>query len=366
MATESSTTTLFRAKVSGMKEWKPLNPPSNRDRLELYALHKQAVSGDAPARLNTAQQQQQSVGERAKFNAWKSKRGLKQDEAMTAYITECDRQMRVYGTAAASVDTSTSGGAAADSGKNNSTGATTAASASSSTRISSTSTMPRGIAAIPLLCVAAAENKDTYSARMLRTNPSESWWGKQEPLCAEPGSAFALPETIVLHVANQVEHVILGAPLEPKNLLAAVWPVHNVLICIWIAFIHVCTLIGSAVLASKIIFLGKKRVGISLEDLFQDTVVPLGTSASTLSKSHPRQATGVRVIGLALMPLSWICKISANLADGTIAVGAIFYAWAVMMSWFYWLSVIPWSAVGAVWVGAVVGICFGIIEIAGV
>lgn len=260
--------------------------------------------------------------------------------------------MRVYGRTADSSTTST--------------GDTPSASSSSARIASTSSSIPRGIAAVPLLCVAAAENKDTYSARMLRTNPSESWWGKQDALCAEPGSAFALPETVVLYVANQVEHVVLGAPLEPKNLLAAVWPVHNVLICIWIAFIHVCTLIGSAVLASKIVFLGKKRVGVSLEDLFQDTIVPLGISASTLSKSHPRQATGVRVVGLALMPLSWICKMSANLADGTIVVGAMFYVWAAMMSWFYWLSVIPWCAVGAVWVGAIVGICYGIIEVAGV
>ena len=67
--------------------------PQNRDRLELYALHKQAISGDAPASYPA----DGGTAEKARYQAWKAKRGLTADEAMAAYIAECDRQVRVYG-----------------------------------------------------------------------------------------------------------------------------------------------------------------------------------------------------------------------------------------------------------------------------
>jgi acyl-CoA-binding protein len=56
--------------------------PSNEELLELYALYKQATEGDVS-------------GERpggfdfkaiAKFDAWQSKKGLSNDQAMTDYI----------------------------------------------------------------------------------------------------------------------------------------------------------------------------------------------------------------------------------------------------------------------------------------
>ena len=51
MSTKSSSSAAaaFRAKVEAMKAWRPASAVSNRDRLELFALHKQAVAGDAPS-----------------------------------------------------------------------------------------------------------------------------------------------------------------------------------------------------------------------------------------------------------------------------------------------------------------------------
>ena len=61
--------------------------------MELYALHKQAISGDAPHQMLASATQ----AERSKWNAWKAKRGLSQTEAMRLYLQESDRQIRVYG-----------------------------------------------------------------------------------------------------------------------------------------------------------------------------------------------------------------------------------------------------------------------------
>jgi acyl-CoA-binding protein len=56
--------------------------PNNDEKLEIYALYKQAtegdVSGSRPGMFDM-------VG-RAKFDAWSKKKGLKTDAAMQAYI----------------------------------------------------------------------------------------------------------------------------------------------------------------------------------------------------------------------------------------------------------------------------------------
>ena len=74
IAEMSSLKAEFLAKASSMKQWSPSSPPSNRDRLELYALHKQAAAGDcdkpAPNKENKA--------DKGKWSAWKSKAGLSQ------------------------------------------------------------------------------------------------------------------------------------------------------------------------------------------------------------------------------------------------------------------------------------------------
>ena len=90
--TTTTTTTLastFRAKTNSMKSWRPRNPPSNRDRLELYALHKQSVSGDAPATDDDVSSSS-SVADKAKLAAWRTKRGMTQADAMQRYVEECE------------------------------------------------------------------------------------------------------------------------------------------------------------------------------------------------------------------------------------------------------------------------------------
>lgn len=92
LTTTTTTTTLastFRAKTNSMKSWRPRNPPSNRDRLELYALHKQSVSGDAPATDDDVSSSS-SVADKAKLAAWRTKRGMTQADAMQRYVEECE------------------------------------------------------------------------------------------------------------------------------------------------------------------------------------------------------------------------------------------------------------------------------------
>jgi acyl-CoA-binding protein len=61
--------------------------PSNDDLLALYALYKQATSGDVtgsrPGMLD--------LKGRAKYDAWSGKKGMSKDDAMTKYVALVDR-----------------------------------------------------------------------------------------------------------------------------------------------------------------------------------------------------------------------------------------------------------------------------------
>merc|ERR1712224_479963 len=81
------------------------------------------------------------------------------------------------------------------------------------------STTPRGLAAIPLLCAAAAESLEAYLRRNSQTNLETAWWVRQEPLCAPPGSFASFPESLLLSVARFVEHITLTTP--GRNLVAS-------------------------------------------------------------------------------------------------------------------------------------------------
>ena len=61
--------------------------PSNETLLELYALYKQASSGDATG----SRPGMMDFKGRAKFDAWAERKGMSKDAAMTAYVALVDK-----------------------------------------------------------------------------------------------------------------------------------------------------------------------------------------------------------------------------------------------------------------------------------
>ncbi len=61
--------------------------PSNDDLLELYALYKQATSGD----VNGSRPGMLDLKGRAKYDAWAKKKGASKEDAMTKYVALVDR-----------------------------------------------------------------------------------------------------------------------------------------------------------------------------------------------------------------------------------------------------------------------------------
>jgi len=352
----------FRRKVSEMKSWKPRNPPSNRDRLELYALHKQAASGDAPSEAVAAS----SDGDMAKYNAWRSKRGMTQEEAIRSYITECDRQMRVYGTAAVSSTqtptTTPSEAQPADLQQPQQHNQEASAAAS------------RGLAAVPLLCAAASETRPAYLSRLRTTSPTDGWWSKQEPLCSEPSSLWATPESILLYLSSQIERFSLfvggsdlknySLPLKPSVLQSFFWPLHNALLAVWVAVIIICTVVGSLAILSQTLLYGSNTTHVPLERTLEDVVTPTGKVCNELCSPH--QALSIRLVGLMLWPLVLICNITDSFEEsvGTV-VAAMLHLALMAISWWYWVMVLPWLTFLGLCLSFTLGFGFFVIELAG-
>lgn len=61
--------------------------PGTDDLLELYALYKQATSGD----VSGSRPGMLDMKGRAKFDAWAKKKGISKDDAMTKYVALVDR-----------------------------------------------------------------------------------------------------------------------------------------------------------------------------------------------------------------------------------------------------------------------------------
>jgi acyl-CoA-binding protein len=61
--------------------------PSNDQLLELYALYKQATSGD----VSGSRPGMMDFKGRAKYDAWAGKRGVGKEDAMTKYVALVDK-----------------------------------------------------------------------------------------------------------------------------------------------------------------------------------------------------------------------------------------------------------------------------------
>jgi hypothetical protein len=336
-------------------------------------LHKQSINGDAPSSFPS----NASGPDKAKYQAWRAKSGLSNEEAMRLYSQESDRQVRVYGTA--NPPTITNGNM---SNNNNGTASTTSASSSSDSNV------PRGLAAIPLLCAAALETRPAYIRRLGQTPLESAWWRRQEPLCSPPGTVGAIPEMILLLVARLVEWISLTmvAPPPPqgggssassssattKMVQAFFWPAHNCLLSLWMGVVLVHTTMTSAGSVLQTIVWGARRTGISLPRMWNDQVLLCATTISGMCESH--QALTCRLVGLVLLPLSIVAGLlsdhkrqgnnNTQASAGTLTCAT--YCVFLMVTWWYWLLFLPWWSGFILCLALAVGGCFALIELAGV
>lgn len=304
----------------------------NRDRLELFALHKQAVTGDAPASLPSS-----ATGpEKAKYQSWRSKSGLSVAEAMQLYLQESDRQVRVYGTTALPQTPLTTPNSTP--GNNNNT--------------------PRGLAAIPLLCAAASESRPAYLRRLGQTPLESAWWGRQEPLCASPNTLASLPESLVIMMARLIEYVSLSS--STRALQAFLWPVHNCLLSTWMGVILLSTIMEYAWAMLRTIVWGARRTGITLASVWNERIPMVSQSISSLCESH--QALSCRLVGLIFLPIPTTTNV---LQQSSLTLATVIYLVLLSMTWWYWFLVVPWLVACLLGTALASGTCFGLIDLAG-
>jgi len=310
-------------------------------------LHKQAISGDAPENLAC-----QTAAERAKFQAWRGKSGVRMEEAMQLYLQEADRQIRVYGISGTSSLPQTPQSTPAIDGGNDSSFAS--------------ASQPRGLAAIPLLCAAASESRQAYLRRLAQTTTPNSWWSRQEALCAVPHTFGALPETMLLKTAALVEYVSLSCdgviPLPAAVMQSFLWPFHNVLLCVWMGLIVVLTAFTAAWDILQTLIWGSRRTGLSLSGIWNDQVVWSAQSVNVLTESH--QPLTARVVGLLVLPYTVLVTLSRMPPSELVA--SVAYAALLGFTWWYWVIVLPWMTWMLLCAATVSGSCFALIELAGV
>jgi hypothetical protein len=300
---------------------------------------------------------------------------------MTAYIIECDRQLKVYGTrndaggaayqaqkspmqqkqppadATAEIENQNTPGTPQNTpaysesqNNNNSNGNGNDHSNSDNSSNNNVLLCPRGLAAIPLLCAAAAESRSAYLARLQVTHPSNGWWAKQEVLCLEPNNPLSIPEKLVIGCASQIEKLSLVVSnymgetnvvsiMSPRVLQAFLWPVHNVFLCTWICLILTTTYLGSLVMMIQTLLFGAKRTNAPLGRLFMEEISPSARACESLCEQH--QVIGVRVTGLILMPLMIICDFATSIVRRVNTLfGSVVFVGMGLCSWWYWVSVV--------------------------
>jgi len=234
---------------------------------------------------------------------------MSQADAMSAYIIECDRQLKVYGTRDSGSSTPQQSPLRSPMHQQQSRTPTQqqqqqAADALEREETNNNSNndqgvllCPRGLAAIPLLCAAAAESRSAYLARLQVTHPSNGWWQKQEVLCLEPTNPLSIPEKVVIGLASQVEKISLVVSnymgdgkavslLSPRVLQAFLWPVHNVFLCAWICLILSTTFLGSVFMMIQTLLFGAKRTNTPLGRLFMEEVQPSARAVESLCEQH--------------------------------------------------------------------------------
>ena len=323
--------------------------------MELYALHKQAVNGDAPSTLLSS-----ATGpEKAKWQAWRSKNGISQSEAMQLYLQEADRQVRVYGAAPPAPLVQT---------PQNTPEANGMAAASSSSPpppppLSNNNT-PRGLAAIPLLCAATSESRSAYLRRLSQTPMESAWWNRQEPLCAAPNSIGSIPETIVIFMARIVEYLSLRS--QSREVQSFFWPLHNALLSTWMAVIVLLIITGSVGTILQTLVWGGRRTGRSLSVEWKESVLVLHQSIANMCEAH--QALTCRLVGLLLLPLSTIIRLLEYTlsSNSLLTLQCTLLVILVLMTWWYWYLVVPWCMACLLGTAMASGACFALIEFAGV
>ena len=310
--------------------------------MELYALHKQVVSGDSP-QLTDVDLTGSTLAERAKRKAWYSKRGMNQAQAMAAYIMEADRQIQLYGSSTTMQETD-------------------AMSTASSTTSTSVFLTPRGLAAVPLLCAAAAEPRKAF---LSRTSSHRKWWQKQEPLCISLPSKYsvlALPELSVIWIGSQIEALSAKYPNGPVW-HSYLWPIHNVTLVIWMAIILVSSFISTAVILARILIFGRNRTGVSLPEILHDEIVPFQHACQTLLQPH--QAIAVRLLGLLFMPAIKLCDVTINLHQRNFSSqAASVHILLCLCTIWYWTWFMAFMAYAALVASLNIGVCFAIIQLA--
>jgi hypothetical protein len=173
-----------------------------------------------------------------------------------------------------------------------------------------------------------------------------------------------LLEWLSLVVAPHKYLIVVPAPV----LQSFFWPLHNVLLGLWMGTILVFTALISAWDLLQTLLWGSRRTATTLPRLWKDQVSQTSASVTTLTESH--QPLCARLVGLLLLPYTLLVNTLTGTfpSSSTSAVvwASLLYIVLMTVTWWYWWCILPCLAVGLLAVSILAGNCFALIELAGV
>ena len=84
----------FLATAESVRSGKPVEGVPTAEKLQVYALYKQATEGDIPA--DSTQPYMVQFEARSKWDAWNAVKGTSKEDAKKKYIAEVKRQQAKY------------------------------------------------------------------------------------------------------------------------------------------------------------------------------------------------------------------------------------------------------------------------------
>jgi hypothetical protein len=127
--------------------------------------------------------------------------------------------------------------------------------------------------------------------------------------------------------------------------------------------ILVLTLVESVWNIFQIVVWGARRTGLSLTRVWDHDLRLWEQCQVGMCESH--QAMTCRLVGLFLLPMSFLLRNLKHYIGSTTLASALFGI-CFVAGWWYFLFVLPWMACVLLGTACASGTCFALIEVAGV
>ena len=150
-------------------------------------------------------------------------------------------------------------------------------------------------------------------------------------------------------------------PMSPSVAHAFTFPLHLLLLGVWMDVIFLMTAWNACLVAGKTLVFGSKVTKVTMESVFENEIVRAGEVVRLLGEG----GFVAKCVSFSMFPLSILVDVVVMVNDtfGVLVAMTIFAGGGLFMWWFV-IFVLPWCAVVIGWICCLYGLCCGVIEMA--